>query len=100
MNRPTNIGDTLGADPMFSGAVRERTCECGRRFAQRQLSERFMLIVERRSKQTAALLARQIPELYVPVHCPACERRDIGHQASLDDSRDYPQPFGERHDAA
>lgn len=79
---------------------RERSCECGRRFAQHQLSADFMRVAEGKSKRAAQLVLAQCPGLFVPVHCPQCERRDIGRQAQLDESRDYPQPFGERHDAA
>lgn len=80
--------------------TRERSCECGRRFTQFQLSERFMLLAEGKSKNAAQLVAKQCPGLFVPVHCPACERRDLGHQSRLDDTRRYDPPFGERHDVA
>lgn len=79
---------------------RDRTCECGRRFSQHQLSETFMRITEGKSKRAAQLVLAQCPGLFVPVHCPACERRDLGRQARLDEMPHYSQPFGERPDAA
>lgn len=85
---------------ILSGVTRERDCECGKRFTQHQLSEAFMLLAEGKSKRAAQLVARQIPELFVPVHCPRCEHIDLRRQAQLDDTHSYPPPFGERHDAA
>lgn len=87
-------------DAQGNPITRDRTCECGRRFAQSQLSARFMEMAERQSKRAAALVFAQCPGLFVPVHCPECERRDIGRQASIDEMPHYSPPFGERHDAA
>lgn len=84
----TGLRPAIGADdPMFSknaqGEVitRERSCECGRRFTQRLLSERFMGIVEKQGAKALELIKRDIPDYFVPVHCPPCERRDLGYSA-------------------
>jgi hypothetical protein len=79
---------------------RDSSCECGRRFSQHQLSARFMGLAEGKSQRAAQLVAAQCPGLFVPVHCPACERLDLGRQAHVDESRHYIPPFGERPDAA
>jgi DNA-directed RNA polymerase subunit M/transcription elongation factor TFIIS len=79
-------------DPMFAvrsdgePITRQRTCECGTAFTQRLLSERFCTAVEAAGGMRAVL--RQIPDLYVPVHCPRCERIDLGRQARIDTSRE------------
>lgn len=81
------------------GATRERTrtCECGRAFKQFLLSERFCALCERRG--ITAMVEAQIPGGYVPVHCPRCERVDIGRRARLDAAQ-YPPDYTERHEAA
>ena len=104
--QPTSLADAAATDPMFNvrdgkPVTREQTCECGRPFTQRQLSERFLAIVEKRGRNAMASFAKQIPDFYVPVHCPPCERVDLRRRAELDaHTNDYPPPFGERHDAA
>jgi hypothetical protein len=80
---------------------RETTCECGTPFVQRMLSDRFMTAMEKNG--AAGEVLRQIPELYVPVFCPPCERRDIGRWARIAESRSLPDirpSFGERDHAA
>ena len=93
--------------PMFSAdgngqpITRNRTCECGRSFEQTLLSERFLEIVERHSGRAIQMLTQQIPGFFVPVHCPACERKDLGFQARKDEYALSPgAPYGERQDAA
>lgn len=87
--QPTSVPDVMAADPMFAHdaigqpITRQRTCECGGRFTQRQLSARFMLIVEKQGAGALAAMKRDIPEYFVPVHCPPCERRDLGFSARL-----------------
>jgi hypothetical protein len=77
----------LDGDPWFShdakGTVitRARTCECGASFTQRQLSARFMEIVEKQGRNAVLKVERDIPDLFVPVHCPPCERKDLGFAA-------------------
>lgn len=109
MTQPVeSLGDELArSDPTFahdaSGAPisRQATCECGRRFRQLLLSERVLAMVESHSKRAMATFQQQVPGLYVPVHCPPCERRDLGHAARLAENRAEPvAPFGERADAA
>ena len=79
--------------------TRQRSCECGRKFTQVLLSERFYNIIAKRGQRALDMFNRQIPGGYVPVHCPSCERRDLGRQARLDESRvEYQQPFGEAAD--
>lgn len=106
MTQPESIGAMMGRDPMFShGAdgepvTRKAKCECGRGFTQRLLSERFLTIVEAHSRRAIEFTAKQIPGFFVPVHCPACERMDLGMQARRDEYTQQPKPpFGER-DAA
>jgi hypothetical protein len=86
---PTPIGD----DPMFAknaaGQVitREAVCECTAPFTQIMLSERFMSLVERAGPGALSAVMREIPGLYVPVHCPKCERVDLGHAGRIGDAR-------------
>ncbi len=102
MPQPESLAGLLESDPMFANDVegnpihRRRSCECGVFFTQRLLSERFLTIVDRgRGIQG---MIRQVPEFYVPVHCPKCERRDLGMQARRDEFKHLPQPFGEAAD--
>lgn len=91
--QPTAVPALLERDRMFShdaegnAITRTRTCECGRRFTQRLLSARFLEIVEGQSKGALAAVRRDIPDYFVPVHCPPCERRDLGHAARRADFR-------------
>ncbi len=85
-----------------SGTKRDVKCECGQEFTQFQLSEAFMHVVESNGKGALAAVLRDIPDLYVPVHCPKCERLDLGRSARIAEARALPehrQPFGDR-DAA
>jgi len=79
--------------------ARERTCECGRRFTQRLLSQHFLEIAEK--AKAIELVAKQIPGFYIPVHCPPCERRDLGMQGRKDEYKHqatHIPPFGEAAD--
>jgi hypothetical protein len=105
VQQPETLVALLERDPFFANdangnpIARERTCECGRRFRQRLLSERWLSIAEK--AHAMELVTKQIPGYFVPVHCPACERRDLGIQARRDDIRREnirPQPFGEAAD--
>lgn len=58
---------------------RQQTCDCGREFTQFLLSGRFMEIVERHSEKAVDRLMADIPELFVPVSCPACESKALGY---------------------
>lgn len=103
--QPENIADAMGRDRMFATTTdgkpitRESKCECGQRFVQRLLSERFLEIVERSSRTAMAVMERQVPGFYVPVHCPPCERQDLGRQARVADLRLLPSHH-ERPEAA
>lgn len=90
----------MGSDPSFAidrkgdTITRQQKCECGQSFEQRLLSERFLRMVEKASRRAVELLGQQIPGYYVPVHCPRCERIDLGRRATIDQHRqDYPQPY-------
>lgn len=103
MQRPESIVDQLRNNPMFAmdaegkPIARDRNCECGQKFTQRLLSDRFFRIVAKRGARCLEMFEKQIPQGYVPVHCPRCERRDIGIQARLDDTRPH---YTERDEAA
>ncbi len=92
---PQSVAALSARDPMFShdehGKVisRERTCLCGRRFTQRQLSGRFLSMCERQSKGAIDAVTAQIPNYFVPVHCPPCERRDIAMSGRAADAKVY-----------
>lgn len=99
----TEVSAIMQRDRMFAvdeqghPITRERTCECGRKFTQRLLSERFMEIVERHSKRAMDVFLKQVPGFYVPVHCPPCEDRDLGRMArkvelSREPQRDWTEP--------
>lgn len=106
MPQPEKLSAILERDPTFANDLegnpihRERTCDCGKRFTQRLLSERFLAIAEH--GRAIDLVRQQIPGFFVPVHCPTCERRDIGMQARMDEYRHGPQqprqPYGEAAD--
>lgn len=103
MPQPEKIGDMVRVDRMFSQDAnghpirRDRTCECGRSFTQTLLSERFLTIVEK--ARVMERFKRDVPGFYVPVHCPACERVDLGRAARIAESHEPRPNFGER-DAA
>lgn len=59
--------------------TRERTCACGRRYIQLLLSDRWLAVVEQAGAGAEAALFRDVPTGYVPVLCPACERRALAH---------------------
>jgi ribosomal protein S27E len=84
---------SIAHDPMFGvnaagdPITRERTCECGSRFTQRQLSARFLESAERFSAAAIDGISRQVPGYFVPVHCPPCERRDMHRQNRIEQIR-------------
>lgn len=90
--KPPGAEHPFADDPMFAKnaagepITRARTCECGASFTQRQLSAHFCEIVEKAGGIRAVM--RQIPDLFVPVHCPPCERKDLGRQQRLDTVRE------------
>lgn len=84
------IAAMLRADRMFAHndkgerIERARKCLCGRDYAQSLLSTDFMALVESRGQHAVDVFVRQIPDMYVPVFCPVCERHDIGNHAKRD----------------
>jgi uncharacterized Zn finger protein (UPF0148 family) len=63
-------------------------------------TSRIALLKEKEEKQRGRaleLVRKQIPGYYVPVHCPSCERRDLGRQATVDETRPH---YTERDEAA
>lgn len=87
------LSTAFAHDPMFGlnaagdPITRERTCECGKQFTQRQLSARFLEGVEKFSAGAIDAVSRQIPGYFVPVHCPPCERRDMHRQLRIEQIR-------------
>jgi hypothetical protein len=65
--------------------TRQHRCECGREFTQMILSATELAAAER--LRIVELIARQIPDFWLPVHCPPCERKDLSRQARIDDLR-------------
>lgn len=92
MRTPAQIlaGTWFGVYPPdhdLAGRVIDRAavCACRRQFTQYQLSVSQCAAWERLGVMPNVL--RQIPELYVPVHCPGCESKDLGRQAQIDAAR-------------
>lgn len=84
MSTPTMVGfdsPMFAKDAQGRPITRDRTCLCGRRYTQGLLSERFLAMIERAGTKAQQAFARQVPDFYVPVECPRCERRAIGHEA-------------------
>jgi hypothetical protein len=86
-NLPNTMFAVYGPDHEHAGQPVERqaTCACGRTFTQSLLATRELEAAERLGVLDRVL--RQIPDGFVPVHCPPCERRDLSHQARIDDAR-------------
>lgn len=86
MRQPATVAEVLAHDPTFAldekgdPITRERKCLCGRSYTQRLVSSRLMRLVETRGDSGFAAFTKQIPDGYVPVHCPSCERRDLERQ--------------------
>lgn len=64
---------------------RQATCECGRTFTQSLMAPSELAALERMGRIKTFM--QQIPDCFVPVHCPACERRQLTLQAQLDEAR-------------
>ena len=77
---------------------RERTCACGRVYRQVLLSERELEAAAR--MRVLDRITRQIPDGYVPVDCPACERKNLTRQAHIDEARALPLTVPDRRDVA
>lgn len=93
--KPVEVADVIQRDRMFGHdangrpIIRQAVCECGKSFTQCQLSERFMAIVERRGGRALELMRRDVPDYFVPVHCPPCERIDLGQSQRRTSYLDY-----------
>lgn len=82
MTAPVPIKAALGS---WFGAIRTATCKrCDRAFEQQQLSERFMMICEKQGQGAVTAVMRQCPDLWVPVFCPSCERRDLANYGTAE----------------
>jgi hypothetical protein len=102
MTRPAEslqdaLDKTFAKDTDGKPLVRESMCECGRRFRQRLLSERFLTIVEK--AKAMALFQKHVPGFWVPVHCPPCESKELGRMSRMAEYHEPRPNFGER-DAA
>lgn len=84
---PNSMFATYPAGHEKAGATIDRraTCECGREFTQMLMATRELEAIERMGHMRKFLA--QIPDLFVPVHCPKCERHQITLQAQLDSAR-------------
>lgn len=95
MTRPRrpNVGEffaTFHGEHEKAGqpVTRQKWCACGERFTQHLLSEEFLSACEAiRGGNPLARVREQIPDFFVPVHCPRCERVDLGRQAAIDRAR-------------
>lgn len=62
--------------------TRAKTCDCGAEFTQYQMAMSELESLERMGHLKTFL--RKIPDAFVPVHCPPCERNDLDRQARID----------------
>lgn len=58
--------------------TRSAQCECGNLFQQSMLNPAFI----DSSPGVAREFMRQIPDGWVPIFCPSCERKDLARQAN------------------
>ncbi len=72
-----SVGGFFSQNAEGEPITRDRTCSCGRVYTQTLLSERFLTMVERRGERAMALMRRHVPDFYVPVFCPKCERTEL-----------------------
>lgn len=56
---------------------RQVTCHCGQVFTQQQLSAAYQELVDAAGERARRAMQAQIPDGFVPRHCPACERRTL-----------------------
>lgn len=81
MTRVGDVSPWFACDSAGNAISRERKCECGATFTQRLLSERFLGIVHKQGTGAMRAMERDVRDGFVPVHCPPCERRDLGMAA-------------------
>lgn len=85
---PLGRSDWFANDASGNPITRRKNCEvCRKEFTQRLLSERFMQMIERRGPNAMAKLRLSIPDLYVPVYCPSCERMALDHEGRKAEQR-------------
>lgn len=86
---PTNNSLANGLEGILSNQERSQRCECGRDFRQSKISERFLTVARHWAKNSGqrAAIDKQIPDGWVPLFCPPCERIQIGHEASVAETR-------------
>ncbi len=93
MGKMVSLMEAISEDQIFARSKsgyrigREATYECGRPFKQRMVSARFLGIVDKLGAMTR--FRKQVPELYVPVHCPPCERKDLTYSARISEATDH-----------
>lgn len=76
--------------------TRGAVCECGAGFTQRHLSARFLTMCERWNGGGALrAVQRQIPDFFVPVHCPKCERHQLGLESRRVEYRPLPSDYSQ-----
>jgi hypothetical protein len=89
----SSVAERLQNDPMWAvddagrPITREMQCACGRAFTQRKLSERFLRVVAAAGARSSAVFTQQIPDGWLPLWCPPCERNDLGNRAKVDAMR-------------
>lgn len=76
--------------------ARTRVCGCGREFQQFLLSERFLTAAERHSARAIDMVQKQMPDLHVPVNCPACESRELTRYIGLGEGLPFAVPVRPR----
>lgn len=67
---------------------RPAQCDCGRKFTQYKMSERFMRAARHANGHRSAF-DKQIPDGWVPLFCPPCERVQLGHEARISEVRQW-----------
>lgn len=76
---------------------RRKVCECGAAFTQMQMAMRELEALERMGQ--IARFLKQVPEAFVPVHCPKCERHQLTLHARLAESGTYANTLPDRRSA-
>lgn len=77
----------LAKDDKGKVVTRAATCECGESYKQSMLNPEFIDA----SPRVAQQFVRHIPDGWVPIYCPKCERLDLQRIANMRGSlRDLP----------
>lgn len=71
---PASVRQILG----FSGPTRKAVCGCcGAEYEQIQIPESFLRAARSKAEPGQAAIDRVIPDGWVPLDCPPCERRNL-----------------------